>query len=197
MDTAPPPILVVAATELELGAVGGAAPTLCCGIGPVEAAAHTAAALARDRPAAVLHVGVAGAAQDAGLGVGSLVVGAAAVYEDISGDLAARMPRVERLAPDARLLDAARAALPTAAVLPIGTTAMVGASRVCPVEAMEGFAVLRACALAEVPAVEVRAISNLVGDPRVDWRLEDALDVLAGALPRLLDAVAAVTAAPG
>jgi nucleoside phosphorylase len=184
-------ILVVAATELELRVVRGSARTLCCGIGPVEAAAHTAAALARDAAAGVLQIGVAGATRESSVAVGALVVGEEAVYEDISGDLAARVPRVERLAPDPRLLAAARDALPGAAVLPIGTTAFVGAGRACQVEAMEGFAVLRACELTGVPALEVRAISNRVDDPRAEWRLEEALTALEEALPLLLDAAAA------
>jgi nucleoside phosphorylase len=51
---------------------------------------------------------------------------------------------------------------------------------------MEGFAVLRACALAGVPAVEVRAISNEIGEPdRSRWELDTALAALADALPRL------------
>ena len=59
------------------------------------------------------------------------------------------------------------------------------------VEAMEGFAVLRACALAGVPAIEVRAISNEIteGD-RARWRIGRALEALADALPRMLEAAA-------
>ncbi|TMK33173.1 MAG: futalosine hydrolase, partial [Actinobacteria bacterium] len=53
-------ILVVAATQRELDGAGGAE-TLACGIGPVEAAAATASALASRRPDALLHVGIAGA----------------------------------------------------------------------------------------------------------------------------------------
>ena len=49
-------VLLVAATERELDGRDG----LVCGIGPVEAAAATARALALRPPAAVLHVGVAG-----------------------------------------------------------------------------------------------------------------------------------------
>ena len=54
-------ILVVAATQDELrGAWGGS--TLVCGVGPVEAAARTAAELhAVQRLKAVLNVGIAGA----------------------------------------------------------------------------------------------------------------------------------------
>src|SRR4051794_41481026 len=48
-------ILVVAATERELAGADGAA-TLACGIGPVDAAASTAQALAVQTPSALLHV---------------------------------------------------------------------------------------------------------------------------------------------
>jgi futalosine hydrolase len=187
-------ILVVAATELELEIVGDLAPTLCCGIGPIEAGVHAAAELAREPRGAVLHVGLAGAARDAGIRVAELVLGDEAVYEDIAGDLAARMPRVERLKPDARLLAVAHSTLPTASLRPIGTTARVGAGRTCAVEAMEGFAVLRACQLAGVPGVELRAISNFVDDARADWRIQDALAALAAALPSLVASVDAALA---
>jgi nucleoside phosphorylase len=56
---------------------------------------------------------------------------------------------------------------------------------------MEGFAVLRAAALAGVPALEVRAVSNEIGEPdRARWRLTEALEALDGALVRLLAALA-------
>jgi nucleoside phosphorylase len=55
---------------------------------------------------------------------------------------------------------------------------------------MEGFGVLRAAALAGVPALEVRAISNAVDETdRGRWRFDDALTALAEALPRLLAAL--------
>jgi futalosine hydrolase len=51
---------------------------------------------------------------------------------------------------------------------------------------MEGFAVLRACELAGVPAVEVRVVSNEIGEPdRARWRFDEAFGLLADALPRL------------
>jgi futalosine hydrolase len=180
-------ILVVAATEAELAGAAGAE-TLVCGIGPVEAAAVTARALADGRPDAVLHVGIAGAI---GIEPPTLVIGSEARYCDISGDLAAQIPRVERVEPAASLVAAARVALPEALVLPIGTTAHVGRGVGCDVEAMEGFGVLRAAALAGVPAVEVRAISNAVDEPdRARWRFDDAFAALADAVPRLLAALA-------
>ncbi len=176
-------ILVVAATKRELAGAAGAA-TLACGIGPVEAAAASARALAGlRRPAALLHVGIAGGR---GIPVPQLVIGSEAVYEDaLAGGLVQ-----ERERPDPRLVDAAQRALPEARVLPIGTSARVGGTSSCDVEAMEGFAVLRAARLAGVPAVEVRAVSNEIDEPdRTRWRFDDALAALDAALPRLLSAL--------
>src|SRR2546428_5044892 len=115
-------ILVVAATERELAGAAGAA-TLACGIGPVEAAAASARALAGlRRPAALLHVGIAGAR---GIPVPQLVIGSEAVYEDaLVGGL---VPERER--PDPRLVDAAQRALPRAAGLPVGPRARGGGAR--------------------------------------------------------------------
>jgi futalosine hydrolase len=171
--------LIVAATERELCGQPG----LVCGVGPVEAAAATARALAAARPDALLHVGIAGAHVSSNLKPPQLVVGSVAVYEDLrlTTGLAPREVR-----PDARLLRVAHVALPEAASRAIGTTGRVGGGSECPVEAMEGFAVLRAAELAGVPAVELRAVSNVVDDVRADWRIEEALRELAAAIPRVL-----------
>ena len=180
-------VLLVAATEGELSGHEG----LACGIGPVEAAAATARELERSRPNAVLHLGLAGAA---GLEPGTLVVGTEALYEDLSAEI----PVVSRVEPDPALVAAIRRAFPHAPALPIATRAAVSDTprgsepQGVSVEAMEGFGVLRACALAGVPAVEVRVVSNELGEPdRARWELERALEALAEALPRLLAAVAA------
>jgi nucleoside phosphorylase len=175
-------VLVIAATDRELAGVGSRR-ALACGIGPVEAAAATARALAVDRPRAVLHVGIAGAHGFRDL---ELVLGSEAVYCD------ARVPSPvpSRARPDGGLLAAARRALPDARLCPIGTTAKVGGSTGCEVEAMEGFAVLRACELAGVPALELRATVNEIDEPdRSLWRFEDGFALLAAALPDLLDAL--------
>lgn len=174
-------ILVVAATERELEGAGAAA-TLACGIGPVEAAAATANALCGERPEAILHVGLAGRRGFTGC---ELVIGSEALYCDAAGPLVPARAR-----PDAGLLAAARAALPDARVVPIGTSARVGGVSDCDVEAMEGFAVLRVAELARIPALEVRVVCNEVEEPdRALWRFEEALALLADALPRLIASV--------
>jgi nucleoside phosphorylase len=179
-------LLVVAATEPELrGAYEAGVDAIACGVGPVDAAAATARALVERRPQSLLHVGIAGCRRGCGLEPAHLVIGSAAIYEDADGPL---VPA--RLEPDPRLLEAARRALADAAVLPIGTSARVGGTTGCDVEAMEGFAVLRAAALAGVPALEVRAIANEIDEPdRTRWRFDDALDALAAALLPLVRAL--------
>src|SRR5688500_546330 len=145
----------------------------------------TSRALAEERPVAVLHVGIAGAR---GLDPLTLVLGSESVYCDAAG------PLVPALAlPDADLLARLHEAFPDAALRPIGTSARVGRSHTVEVEAMEGFAVLRACELAGVPAVEVRVVSNEIDEPdRALWRFDDAFALLAETLPRLV----AVASAP-
>jgi len=181
-------LLVVTATAFEAALVDGApVRTVVCGIGPVEAALATARAIADDAPTAIVQLGIAGAQT---LPNGSIVLGSEAVYCDVIDPLA-RIPRVERVRADADLLAVARRSLPDAHVLPIGTTGRVGGCVDCEVEAMEGFGVLRAAALAGVPALEVRAVSNPVAEADRDrWRVDDALDALRVAVPRLLEELA-------
>ena len=173
-------VLLVAATDIELCDQPG----FVCGIGPVEAGVATARQLALEAPGAVLHIGIAGAR---GITPGGLVIGSESMYTDI----AAEIPVVDRVDPDAGLLAALRDAVPEALSLPIGTSAAVGGAADARVEGMEGFAVLRACALAGVPGIEVRAVSNEIAEgDRSRWRIGRALEALADALPRMLEAAA-------
>jgi futalosine hydrolase len=175
-------ILLVAATERELAAVR-AEHVLVCGIGPAEAGIRTAMALAEERPDAVLHVGIAGAPELEAL---SVVIGSEAYFCDIV-DPNSTMPRVERAYPAPELVEAARRAVPDAVLMPVATCAKVGASG-REVEAMEGFAVLRAAELAGVPAVEVRVISNSPAESdRSVWRLKEAFARLGEIVPPLVE----------
>lgn len=180
-------ILLVAATGPELRG----APTrpdvepLACGIGPVDAAARVAARLAMS-PAisTVVHVGIAGARRETGFEPGYVVIGGSSVYHDTQSRLVER-----ELAADPVLLAATHQALLDAPVLAIGTSADVGGTSGCDVEAMEGFGVLRAAGLAGVPAIEVRTIANEIEeDDRAKWHFDVALEALASVLPVLLEA---------
>lgn len=179
-------ILVVAATARELAPSDGWL-TCLCGVGPVEAAVATARAIAERRPAAILHIGIAGARRALGLPSASVVIGSVARYcdPDASFNWA---PREVNPAP--HLLEAVRLAVPAAAVLPIGTSARVGGTTECGVEAMEGFSVLRAAHVAGVPAIEVRTISNEVEEvDRTRWHFAEAFTMIAHITPTLVDAV--------
>ena len=153
---------------------------LVCGIGPVEAAAAPHALRGRQlgrgspcrrrrRPRA--RTGVARDRVDCG------------VY----CDLAAAIAVVDRVDADPRLVAAAREALAgTRRCCRSATSAAVGhgSATALAVEAMEGFGVLRAAALAGVPAVEVRAISNEIGEPdRTRWQIAEAIEALSACRP--------------
>lgn len=180
-------VLVVAATELEL-AVSGGWRTLCCGVGPVEAAAATAAAIATERPAAILHVGIAGTRRRRALPPGTLVIGTEARYHDLAVPV--------QLAPAVTMASAALVAavaqgFPDAPQLAIGTSGRIGGTTDTDVEAMEGFAVLRAAERAGVPAVEVRVISNEIEETnRAHWHFDAAFAAITTATRRLVEEVA-------
>lgn len=207
------PLMIIAATAMELPPppATSAHVAVCCGVGPVDAAAQTARALAVHAPRAVLHVGIAGARRASGLRPGQVVIGQRALYHDLIID-ARFAPRV--VDADAALLQTAHAALPSAVLRDIGTSARVGGTMTggvpsggvpsgevpsgevtshavagVEVEAMEGFAVLRACQLAGVPALEVRVISNAIEEhDRTKWQFAEAFGVLHALVPPLLAA---------
>lgn len=185
----PPRILVVAATAREL-ATGDEWTGVTCGVGPVEAAVHGANAIGQYRPDAVLQVGIAGARRHRGLPPGTLVVGTRSLYTDL-GALRAEWAVRDLPAPDA-LVRAVCTAFPHAIALPIGTSARVGGTSGCDVEAMEGFGVLRAAHAAGIPAIEVRAISNdIEEEDRARWHFARAFDAITSATARLVGAVSA------
>jgi len=180
-------ILVVAATARELTG-GDGWRTLCCGVGPVESAAAVAAEIARERPSAILHVGIAGGSPRLAFAPGALVIGTEAHYCDlsVSTDWAPNTVVAE-----SRFVAAAQRVLPTAVTMRIGTSARIGGTdqcaRQCEVEGMEGFSVLRAAHLAGIPAIEVRAISNDINEPdRARWHFADAFAAITTATPALV-----------
>lgn len=178
-------LLIVAATEPELPD-DIRAETLTCGVGPVAAAVAVASRLARGpRPAAIIHVGIAGMRRESGLSLLDVVIGSSARYCDTTS------PLVEQLVePDARLRASVHATLGNVACVPIGTSANVGGTRGCEVEAMEGFAVLTAALHAGIAAVEVRVIANEIEEPdRERWQFEPALARVEQVVHELVEAL--------
>jgi len=199
-------ILVVCALRAELR--GWTRPAgvelLESGVGPVEAAAQTARALASARYDAVVNAGIAGAFRgraqlgealivaeerlaDLGLEQGRLVLPDGAQLIDrafASDDLLARLERVAcRVGAGVTVFNVTTTDA-TAARLARGYDADV--------ESMEGFAVLRACEQAGVPGVEIRGISNYVGDrTRSEWDFAAGTRACVAALNATLEALVA------
>jgi futalosine hydrolase len=156
------------------------ADVLVSGIGPAAAAACTATALALGRYDAVLSIGICGAFRGTA-DVGDLVVATELVAADLGADSPGGFLGMGSLdwADDVQPVDPAvlRAVvrqLGEVVTGPVLTVSTVTGTRVRanqlaerhgPVaEAMEGWGVLEAARAWGVPVLEVRAVSNLVGD---------------------------------
>jgi futalosine hydrolase len=180
-----PAILVVCALPAELR--GFAAPdgvdVLACGVGPVEAAIATARALATKRYDFAINAGIGGAFRgSAEVGDARIITRERLAALGLEGGGTLTLPDgaslVDEVAADAGLVTRC-AALPhqTARGVTVAqvtttdaTAASLRSTYGADVESMEGFAFLRAAQLAGVPAIEVRGISNYVGDrTRAQW----------------------------
>ncbi|MCZ7440153.1 futalosine hydrolase [Micromonospora sp. WMMC241] len=184
------------------------------GVGPAVAAAATARLLALAEAAgrpyrAVVSAGIAGGFVDR-VAVGGTVLADRSVAADLGAESPAGFIPVEELgmAPellgvgrtvpaDPTLLVALRAALPAATVgtvLTVGTVTGTAESTAAladrhpdaVAEAMEGYGVAVAAALADVPFAELRTISNPIGPRDRDaWRMRDAFAALTTAAAAL------------
>jgi futalosine hydrolase len=201
-------IVLVCATQRECEALDAPATwrRLVCGIGPVEAAARTAAALAHGGVRLVVNAGIAGALGD-GIAVGASTVVESDAFDlrRENGDALALPPdttAVERVAADARLSERLRArgihaarGITVARPTTSARTARRLAASGFDVESMEGFAVLRAAQLAGVRAIQLRGISNHAGPPReAGWNVEAGLEGCRRAMAILIEALAAADA---
>jgi futalosine hydrolase len=191
-------ILLVCAVAKELDWLNSRAGVelLIGGVGPVDAASRVAKALAHTKYDVVVNAGIAGTlpgAVEVGDGV---VVGEELMELNLETGERIVLPDgniiVDRVPADAQLVDAITAlgfplvrGITVSRVTSTDATAQRLRERGAEIESMEGFAVLRAAQLAGVPAVEVRGISNVVGD-----RANSAWDFEAGVrgLRRVLNA---------
>ncbi|MFD7669981.1 futalosine hydrolase [Streptomyces anulatus] len=187
---------IVALPGAELHRVG-AFDVLAGGAGPAAAAAATAFALASASApyGLVVSAGIGGAFTPL-TPLGSLVVASDIVAADLGADtpdgflpVAALGFGRDRFAPPPALVRkvAAAAGAAPGPVLTVSTVtgtaeragALLAAHPGALAEAMEGFGVAEAAARAEVPVLELRAVSNAVGPRDRDaWRIGDALAAL-------------------
>jgi futalosine hydrolase len=191
-------LLICVAVELEcerirarlregrIGAVG--VELLVTGVGPARAAHAATLHLARTGARRLVNCGVAGAYPESGLHV----LDVACAESDTYGDLGAESPEGFLELPGAS--NTIRASLfPHERRLPFvtvstctGTDARANelAGRTGgAVESMEGAALLEVAEKMGVPAGEIRAISNRVGDrDRASWKLREAAEAAQDAL---------------
>jgi futalosine hydrolase len=202
-------ILVVCAVLEELE--GFAAPgvdVVAVGVGPVEAALGTLHALAAKPYAVTVNAGIAGGfAGRAAIGDAVAVTDERYVElgrEDGGAiDLPPGLGLETACAADAGLLEGCRTRLPdvafgrgitSATITTSAARAAELAARYAPLtESMEGFAVLRAALTAHVAAVELRGISNIVGDPMHQWDFRAGSAATIRALNAFLETVRART----
>jgi futalosine hydrolase len=199
-------LLVVVAVEAEANALPAMPNTrvVVSGIGRTNAAvAVTRTVLSMEHCCCVLNVGVGGSLPGGSLSIGDVVYGTSAIYAeeglctpdgfiDIAGmGLSLGLDHGNAIVPDAACVAAAST---VSAGVPIATVATCSGSDAqakaiarrtnAAVEAMEGAAVLHAARLLNVPALEVRAISNTTGDRDTQvWDLPAAFASLGRVVP--------------
>ncbi len=185
--------------ELEFFASRPHVEMLVTGIGPIEAAASISRALAQSHYDVVINAGIAGAFRG-GPKIGDGVV----VCEEFlelgleTGD-SLNLPDgahiIDRVSSDLRLIDrtvergfASVRGLTVSQVTATDATAARLVKLGAQIESMEGFAVLRAAEMAGVPAIEVRGISNYVGErTRSEWNFAAGVRGLEHVLTTTLD----------
>jgi futalosine hydrolase len=196
-------ILIVTAVEAEAEAVRRGLPdgphgvtVLVGGVGSAWAAAATSRALALDAESgyeAVLSVGIGGGFRGKAE-LGGLLLARRVVVADLGADSPDGFLSVDGLGFGSSTLDGGRVPGLDAVVGTILTVNTVTGTdeRAAELmerhpaavgEAMEGYGVAAAAALAELPFAEVRAVSNLVGKRDRDaWRLDLAFAALTAAV---------------
>ncbi len=166
------------------------------GMGAGAMAAATVAAVRAERPGVVVLVGIGGARPGVSLEVAESVL----VGSDRQADLGAWRSETGCFEPfDGWAEEAETIVCPYAKWLRdrfrvSGARSVNAACAPVPwrdgeeVESMEGAAFFGACRMAGVAFLQLRAISNRVGDRRDAWRIPEALRSLADALEGLLNA---------
>ena len=177
---------------------------LTCGVGPVEAAAETARLLTLGRFSAVVNAGIGGAFRGrAKLGDAIIVNEERLADFGLEGGAPMSLPDgahlEERVAASPELL-ARCEGLPysvgsgltvTRVTTTDATAARLARTYGADVESMEGFAVLRAASLAGIPALEVRGISNYVGDrEQAQWDFRAGSGAVVAALEAIVPRLA-------
>ena len=205
-------ILLVVATPQEAEFFGNlGARVVVSGIGAVNAALSTYAAVLEESPTLILNVGIGGAYPKSGLEIGETACSSAFIYAGLGAQDGADFLDLERLGfaihPETfnriPAWDGARAWATNSNIrcgdfltLETVTGNLETLSKLeqrfpdALIEGMEGAGVAHAALRLQIPALEVRSVSNFVGlRDRSSWHIRDALlscrDTLERGLPLL------------
>jgi len=167
------------ASGLEaLGGLGpGRAILAVAGLGPIAAAAQTAALLARLRPSRVLLLGIAGSYDAASQPPGSAAEIGRVAIDGLETAGFSQVPGIGTTIALAResgkLLVTVLSSSGSRGEADLRRARHPGAAA----EDMEGYGVALACAIARIPLAIVRGISNVAGESdHSTWRIRGALD---------------------
>ena len=205
-------LLIITSVDAEAKAIGpiDGATLVVGGIGRTNAAVATTHAILRDGPFdAVISAGIAGALPGGGLKIGDVVVASGCVYVEEGlitptgfadmasmgfslGDFEGNAVPV-----DERLLEILSEHFQIGPIATVATCSGTDAAAAEVVrrtgavaEAMEGAAVVHAARRLNVPAIELRAISNTTGDrPQQQWNIAAGLASLAAAVRAAANAI--------
>ncbi len=162
-------------TELEAAPFREACPSaliVVCGVGLAECAACVARLVVEEKPELLILCGIAGSYDLDDVALGEVV--------ELTEERIAALP--ERFAKS--YFVPSRFGLREVSSNSVN---VAGESHNMQVENMEGAAFMSVCQAFGVECAEVRAVSNLVGDPFERWSLGEALDNLCCELQRIFE----------
>lgn len=188
-------LVVIAATELEIAPCRGVVDAFfeVAGIGAANMAIATSMTIQKHNPQIIIQIGIAGA-YSADLKICDRVV----VLSDCQVDLGAyREGEFVHFANQAPVIDSplalllakqgftpARGASVNTACTPLRATNVVA-----DIESMEGASLFIAARAAQISFLQLRTISNRVGAPRAEWRIEQAVAALPDLLKEAVEAL--------
>lgn len=187
-------ILVVVSDRAELAAFDDRFIGVVSGIGPVFAAAASAAAIAEYLPDVVVSAGSAGSLGP--LEMGDCVSFGSVVYADMDLSAYHLLPGTS-LAPDRRTFSSIRLASSSDHILASSAAFASDKSRYLPFHAsaadMEAYGVAYSAYLASIPCIAVKAITDIVGEKPMLGDYRKRLKEIRGALPeKVLEAVSSL-----
>lgn len=186
-------VLIAAATEMECRRLRKIARTVVTGAGPVSMAHGLTVAIEKERPDAILIVGIGGAYPESGLAVGEVVCAASETYGDLGVETPDGFLELSEFIQQSfqlQLFPSPRRAKFVTVATCSGTDELshrVHMRTRGEVENMEGAAAAQVAAHYQIPMGEVRGISNMTGKrDRTLWKIPEAANAAQEAVETFL-----------